>query len=150
MVWKGQSETETVLDCTNQSEKRAVQCGCDLATIRNYSGSLKDRAVQHALRNTNRNNSFKTVVFDRLDNESKLICETDDFVFVSDCNTYQKHPCTYWLIKQEERYMQQEELDYLRNLQKGKPVDMGRCADHLQKVLEEMLVLRGATRFYLG
>ena len=111
---------------------------------------MKDRAVQRALRNTNRNNSFKTVVLDKSDNKSKLICETDDFVFVSDCSTYQKHPCTYWLIKQEERHMLQEELEYLRKLQKGKPVDRGRCADHLQKVLEEVLVLRDVTRFYLG
>ena len=44
-------------------------------------------------------------------------------------------PCTYWLIKQEE-------LEYLRHLQKGKPVDRGRSADHLRKVLEEVLVLR--------
>ena len=58
MAWKGQSDTETVQDCTNLSEKRAVQCGYDLATIRNYVGSLKDRAVQRAQRNTNRNNSF--------------------------------------------------------------------------------------------
>ena len=78
MAWKGQSETETVQDCTNQSEKRAVQCGYDLATSRNYVGSLKDRAVQRALRNTNRNNSFKNVVLDKSDNKSKLICETDD------------------------------------------------------------------------
>ena len=141
-AWKGQSDTETVQDCTNLSEKRAVHCGYDLATIRNYVGSLKDRAVQRALRNTNRNNSFKTVVFDKSDNKCKLICETDDCVFVSDCSTYQKHPCTYWLIKQEERHMLQEELEYLRKLQKGKPVDRGRCADHLQKVLEEVLVLR--------
>ncbi len=150
MAWKGQSETETVQDCTNQSEKRAIQCGYDLATIRNYVGSLKDRTVQRALRNTNRNNSFKTVVLYKSDNKSKLICETDDFVFVSDCSTYQKQPCTYWLIKQEERHMLQEELEYLRKLQKGKPVDRGRCADHLQKVLEEVLVLRDVTRFYLG
>ena len=94
MAWKGQSESETVQDCTNQSEERAIQCGYDLATIRNYVGSLKDRTVQRALRNTNRNNSFKTVVLDKSDNKSKLICETDDFVFVSDCSTYQKHPCT--------------------------------------------------------
>ncbi len=46
--------------------------------------------------------------------------------------------------------MLQEELEYLRKLQKGKPVDRGRCADHLQKVLEEVLVLRDVTRFYLG
>ena len=46
--------------------------------------------------------------------------------------------------------MLQEELEYLRKLQKGKPVDRGRCADHLQKVLEEALVLRDVTRFYLG
>ena len=31
MSWKGQSET--VQDCTNLSEKRAVQCGYDLVTI---------------------------------------------------------------------------------------------------------------------
>ena len=123
MAWKGQSVTETVQDCTNLSEKRAVQYGYDLATIRNYVGSLKDRAVQRALRNTSRNNSFKTVVLDKSDNKSKLICETDDFVFVSDCSTYQRHPCTYRLIKQEERRMLQEELEYLRKLQKGKPVD---------------------------
>ena len=115
-----------------------------------YVGSLKDRIVQHALRNIDSNNSFRTVVLDRSDNESKLICETDDFAFVSDCSTYQKHPCTYWLIKQEERHMLQEELEYLRQLQKGKPVDRGRSADHLQKVLEEVLVLRDVTRFYLG
>ena len=150
MAWKGQSESETVQDCTNQSEKRAIQCGYDLATIRNYVGSLKDRAVQRAQRNTNRNNSFKTVVLEKSDNKSKLICETDDFVFVSDCSTYKKHPCTYWLIKQEERHMLQEELEYLRKLQKGKPVDRGKCADHLQKVLEEVLGLRDVTRFYLG
>ena len=59
-------------------------------------------------------------------------------------------PCTYWLIKQEERHTLQEEQEYLRKLQKGKPVDSGRCADHLQKVLEEVLVLRDVTRFYLG
>ena len=141
MAWKGETETETVQDCTNQSEKRAVQCGYDLATIRNYVGSLKDRAVQRALRNINRNNSFKTVVLDKSDNKSKLICESDHFVFVSDCSTYQKHPCTYWLIKQEERHMQQEELEYLRQQQKGKPVDRGRCADHLQKAMEDGLVL---------
>ena len=46
--------------------------------------------------------------------------------------------------------MLQEELEYLRQLQKGKPVDRGRYADHLQKVLEEVLVLRDVTRFYLG
>ena len=37
-----------------------------------------------------------------------------------------------------------------RKLQKGKPVDRGGCADHLQKVLEDVLVLRDVTRFYLG
>ena len=63
------------------------------------------------------NNTFKTVVLDISENKSKLICETDDFVFVSDCSTYQKHPCTYWLIKQEECHMLQEELEYLRKLQ---------------------------------
>ena len=78
MAWKGQTETETVQDCNNLSEKRAVHCGYDLATTRNYVGSLKDRAVQRALRNTSRNNSFKTVVLDKSDNKSKLICETDD------------------------------------------------------------------------
>ena len=150
MAWKGQSETETVQDCTNQSEKRAVRCGYDLTTIRNYVGSLKERAVQRALRNTSRNNSFKTVVLDRSDNKSKLICETDDFVFVSDCNTYQKHPCTYWLIKREERHMLQEELEYLRQLQKGKPLDMGRYADHVQKALEEVLVLRDVTHGFIS
>ena len=90
------------------------------------------------------------MVFDRSDKESKLMRETDDFVFVNDCRTYQKHPCAYWLIKQEERHMLQEELEYLRKLEKGKPVDRGRCADHLQKVLEEVLVLKDVTRFYLG
>ena len=70
VAWKGQSDTETVQDCTNQSEKRAVHCGYDLATIRNDVGSLKDRAVQRALRNTNRNNSFKTVVLDKSDNKT--------------------------------------------------------------------------------
>ena len=59
------------------------------------------------------------MVFDRSDKESKLMRETDDFVFVNDCRTYQKHPCAYWLIKQEERHMLQEELEYLRKLQKG-------------------------------
>ena len=93
------------LSLFSQSEKRAVQCGYDLATIRNYVRTLKDRAVLCALRNTNRNNSFKTVVLDKSDNKSKLICETDDFVFVSDFSTYQKHPCTYWLNKQEELHM---------------------------------------------
>ena len=78
MAWKGQTETETVQDCNNLSEKRAVHCGYDLATTRNYVGSLKDRAVQRALRNTSRNNSFKTVVLNKSDNKSKLICETDD------------------------------------------------------------------------
>ena len=87
--------------------------------------------------------SFKTVVLDRSDSASKLICETDDFVFVSDCSAYQKQPCTHSLTKQEE-------LEYLMKLQTGKPVDRGRCADHLQKVLEEVLVLRDGTRFYLG
>ena len=37
---------QAVQDSTNQSEKRAVQCGYDLAPVRNYVGSLKDRAVQ--------------------------------------------------------------------------------------------------------
>ena len=32
----------------------------------------------------------------------------------------------------------------------GKASGQGRCADHLQKVLEEVLVLRDVTRFYLG
>ena len=44
--------------------------------------------------------SFKTVVLDRSDSESKLIWETDDFVFVSDCSAYQKHPCTHSLTGQ--------------------------------------------------
>ena len=127
-AWKRQSKRETVRDCTNESEKRAVQCGYELATSRNYVGSLKDRTIQRALRNTDSNNTLKTVVLDRSDKKSKLICETDDFVFVSDCSVYQKHPCTYCLIKQEERHMLQEELEYLRKLQKGKPVDRGRYA----------------------
>ena len=118
--------------------------------FRNDAGSLKDRAVQRALRNINRNNSFKTVVLDISDNKSELICETDDLVFVSDCSTHQRHPCTYWLIKQEERHMLQEELEHLRQLQKGKPVDRQRCADHLQKAMEDVLVLRDVTRFYLS
>ena len=46
--------------------------------------------------------------------------------------------------------MLQEELEYLRKLQKGKLVDRGRYADHLQKALEEVLVLRDVTRVYLG
>ena len=46
--------------------------------------------------------------------------------------------------------MLQEEREHPRQLQKGKPVDRGRCADHLQKVLEDVLVLRDVTRFYLG
>ena len=46
--------------------------------------------------------------------------------------------------------MLQEELEYLRKLQKGKPVDRGSCADHLQKLLEDVSVLRDVTRFYLG
>ena len=75
-AWKRQSKTETVEDRTNESEKRAVQCGYDLETIKNYVGSLKDRAVQRSLRNTSSNSSFKTVVLDRSD-KSKLICETD-------------------------------------------------------------------------
>ena len=45
MAWKRQSESETVRDGTNESEKRAVQFGDDLATIKNYVGSLKDRIV---------------------------------------------------------------------------------------------------------
>ena len=60
---------ETVL----MSEKRAVHFGYDLATIKNYVGSLKERTVQRVLRNTKGNNSFKTVLLDRSDNESKLI-----------------------------------------------------------------------------
>ena len=94
------------------------------------------------------------MVLDKSENKSKLICETDDFgVFFSDCSTYQKHPCTYWLIKQEECHMLQEELEYLRKLQNAKPVDGGGGgggADHLQKMLEEVVVLRDVTRFYLG
>ena len=43
--------------------------------------------------------------------------------------------------------MLQEEREYLRQLQKGKSVDRGRYADHLQKVLEDVLVLRDVTRF---
>ena len=46
--------------------------------------------------------------------------------------------------------MLQEELEHLKQLQKGKPVDRGRYADHLQKALEELLVQRDVTRFYLG
>ena len=53
-------------------------------------------------------------------------------------------------IKQEERHMLREELEYFRNLHKGKPVDRRRYTDHLQKVLEDALVLRDVTRFYLG
>ena len=45
--------------------------------------------------------------------------------------------------------MLQEELEYPRNLQKGKPVVRGRYADHLQKVLEQVLLLIDVTRFYL-
>ena len=97
MAWKRQSETETARDCT-ESEKRPVQSGYDLATIENDVGSLK-----RALRNTNRNNSFKTVVLDKWDNKSKLICETDDLVFVSDRGTYQKHHAMYLLADQAGR-----------------------------------------------
>ena len=67
---------------------------------------------------------------------SKLWCLTDRTtkanwfvklmtVILNDCSAFQKHPCTYWLIKQEERHMLQEELEYLRQLQKGKPVNRG-------------------------
>ena len=53
-----------------------------MATISRRSeisaGSLKERIVQRALRNADNNNSFRTVVFDRSDNESMLVCETDD------------------------------------------------------------------------
>ena len=46
--------------------------------------------------------------------------------------------------------MMREELEYFRKLHKGKPVDRRRYTDHLQKVLEDALVLRDVTRFYLG
>ena len=46
--------------------------------------------------------------------------------------------------------MLQEELEYLRQLQKGKPVDRGRYADHLQKALEEVLVLRDVTHGFIS
>ena len=46
--------------------------------------------------------------------------------------------------------MLQEELQCLRNLPKGKPVDMGRYADHLQKVIEEVLVLRDVIGFMIA
>lgn len=87
------------------------------------------------------------MVLDKSDN-SRLICETGDFV--SDCSTYGKRPCTYWLIKQEERHMLQKDLEYLRKLHKGKSVDRERYADHIHKMLEELLVLRNVTRFYTG
>ena len=60
------------------------------------------------------------------------------------------HVSVYWLIKQEERHVLQEDVEYLRNLHKRKPVDSRRYTDHLQKVLEELLVPRDVTRFCLG
>ena len=41
-------------------------------------------------------------------------------------------------------------MEYLRGLHKERPVDRGRCADLVQKALEEVLVLTDETRFYLG
>ena len=82
-AWKRQSETETVQDCTNESEKRAVQCVYDLETIKYYVGSC--------------NSSFKTVLLDRSDNESKLICETDYFdLLVTAVPTRNTHVPTGW------------------------------------------------------
>ena len=72
-AWKRQSQSKTLQNCTSEWEKMTVQCGYHLTTIKNHVGSLKDRAAHHAPRNTNSNNSFKTMVFDRSDNDSKPI-----------------------------------------------------------------------------
>ena len=122
VAWKRQPPSETVHWRERQSS----------VAIKNYVDSLKDRSVQRALKNINRDQSFRKVVLYKSDNTSRLICQTDDFVLVSDCSTYQKRPCTYWLIKQEERHMLQGDLEYLRKLYEGKPVERGKYADHLQ------------------
>ena len=54
------------------------------------------------------------------------------------------------MIKHEERHVLQEDLDYLKKLHKGKPVNRGKYADYLRKVLEDLLVLTDVTRFYFG
>ena len=53
---------------------------------KNYVGSMKERSV-HTEAKVNRNQSFRKIGLDKSDNNSMLICETDDFVHVSDCST---------------------------------------------------------------
>ena len=111
---------------------------------------ITDRTTQRKLRDKQRNKTFCKVVKGKGD-EGNFICESNDFVFIFDCDYNSRDfNGSEWFLKPDQRRMRKYEGDILRQLRDCDRVDTNHYKDFLALAKKEMKIVGDIVRQYLG
>ena len=106
-------------------------------------GSVTDRTTQRKLGDIQRNKTFGKVVKGKGD-EGSFICESDDFVFILDCDYNSRNfSGSEWFLKADQRRARKFEVDC-------DCVDTNHYKDLLALAKKELKIVGDVVRQYLG
>ena len=86
----------------------AESAGYDLDEIKQKVGEVTDRYEQKFLLDRRGNNTLVNSVLDKHHGNEKLICKSDDFLFIFDCKLQQT---SKWFINHRKAVWSQEDVD---------------------------------------
>ena len=113
-------------------------------------GSVTDRTTQRKLGDIQRNKTFGKVVKGKGD-EGSFICESDDFVFIFDCDYNSRDfSGSEWFPEPDQRSLSKYEGDILRQLRDCDCVDTNHYKDLLALAKKELKIVGYVVRQYLG
>ena len=131
-------------------KKAAEEMGYGLEAIKICVSGIPDRTTQRNLRDIQRNKTFCKVVKGKGD-EGNFIYESDDFVFIFDCEySSRDFSGSEWFPEPDQRRLSKYEGDFFRQLRDSDCVDTNHYKDLITLAKTELKIVGDLVRQYLG